>query len=66
MFKHTQTVPQLLQPNCLSGFGHFVGLILKALPFIGGALSRSCQITMMEFIVKIINGCILLIIDGFL
>ena len=34
MVKHTQTIPQLFPMNCLSVFGHFVGLVLKGLLFI--------------------------------
>ena len=31
MVKHTQTIRRLLPTNCLSVFGHFVGLALKEL-----------------------------------
>ena len=31
MIKHTQTVRQLLPPNCLCVFDHFVNLALKGL-----------------------------------
>ena len=31
MLNHTQTILQVLSTNCLSMFGHFVGLALKGL-----------------------------------
>ena len=31
MVKHTQTIRRLSPTNCLSGFDHFVGLVLKGL-----------------------------------
>ena len=31
MVNHTQTIRWLLQTNCLSGFGHLMGLALKGL-----------------------------------
>ena len=31
MVKHTETIRRLLLTNCLSVFGHFVGLVLKGL-----------------------------------
>ena len=34
MVKHTRTVRRLLPTNCLSVFGHFVGLVLKGLKLV--------------------------------
>ena len=35
MVKHAQTICWLLPTNCLSGFDHFVGLVLKGFRFNG-------------------------------
>ena len=41
LVKHSETIRQLLPTNCLSVFGHFVGLALKGLTYSGIRLAKS-------------------------
>ena len=68
MFKHTQTIRQLLPTNCLSVYDQFVGLALKGFKTSLGiteqrnktslyseAYSKPCKTSKIERFAKIVN-----------
>ena len=55
MVKHTQTIRLLLPTNCLSVFGHFVGLALKCITWFNPPYSVNMETNIGKTFLKLID-----------